>query len=126
MAIASILMDPHVGSDVQSDATEAKVNASIADSKAVVASTAASVADSKAVSNNTSASLADSKAVSAAVEASTADSNALSTATIADSASNAVDSAIGSEPGVGDYKVTDLKRNTNGDIVFEYDDSQIT
>jgi hypothetical protein len=36
------------------------------------------------------------------------------------------DSAIGSEPGVGEYKITDMKRNADGSIVVEYDDSAIS
>jgi len=115
MAIASVLIDPNADN-----------NASVADSKAVVASTAASVADSKAVVASTAASVADSKAVVADDEASVADSKAVVAGATADGASTAVGSAIGSEPGVGDYKVTDVKRDTDGSIVFEYDDSQIT
>jgi len=108
MAIASILVDPNA----DNNASTALENASIADSKAVSVATEASIADSKAVSVATEASIADSKAVVAGATA--------------DGASTAVGSAIGSEPGVGDYKVTDLKRDADGSIVFEYDDSQIT
>ena len=72
------------------------------------------------------ASTADSKAVVALAAASTADSKAVVADGIADGASTAVASAIGSEPGVGDFKITDVKRDTTGSIVFEYDDSQIT
>jgi len=97
MAIASIVFSPLAGS-------EALVAASIADSKAVVA-------DSKAVSAGDVASTADSKAV-------VADSKATSAGVVADS-------AIGSEPGAGQYKITDMKRGADGSIIVEYDDSAI-
>lgn len=112
MPIASVVFDPSDGS--------------IAESKADQALLDASTADSKALSTAVEASIADSKAVVAADEASVADSKALSTAVIADGASNAVFSAVGSEPAVGDYRVTDIKRDTAGLIVMNYDDSQIT
>jgi len=91
---------------------------SIADSKAVSAGLAASTADSKAV-------VADSKGVSAGVAASTADSKAVVADSKATSAGVVADSAIGSEPGAGEYKITDMKRNASGSIVVEYDDSAI-
>ena len=83
-------------------------------------------ADNNASQALANASTADSKAVQAIADASTADSKAVVAGATADGASTAVGSAIGSEPGVGDYKVTDLKRDTDGSIVFEYDDSQVT
>ncbi len=63
--------------------------------------------------------VADSKAVVADSKAVVADSKAVSAGTVAGS-------AIGSEPGVGEYKITDMKRNAAGSIVVEYDDSAIT
>ena len=112
MPIQSVVFDIHNGSSVQSTADLALANASIADSKAASAAVEASIADSKAV-------VAD-------ANASTADSKALSTAVVADGASVAVGSAIGSEPGVGEFAVTDMKRDANGSIVIDYDDSAIT
>ncbi|MFO7969959.1 MAG: hypothetical protein R6U15_07630 [Candidatus Izemoplasmatales bacterium] len=112
MAIASIVFDPFDGS-------EALVSASTADSKAVVA-------DSKAVSAGDDASTADSKAVVADSIADEALDNASTADSKADSAGTVADSAIGSEPGVGEYRVTDIERDADGSLVVEYDDSQIT
>jgi len=129
MAIASVLIDPAAennASTADSKAVDALAAASTADSKAVAAELVASSADSIADAAILDASTADSKAVVADDAASTADSKAVVAGATADGASTAVGSAIGSEPGVGDYKVTDVKRDTNGSIVFEYDDSQIT
>ena len=112
MAIASIVFDPLDGS-------EALVSASTADSKAVIA-------DSKAVVADSIADEALDDASDALLNASTADSKAVIADSIADEAKALADSAIGSEPGVGDYKVTDIKRDTDGSLVVEYDDSQIT
>jgi len=119
MAIASIVFDPLDGS-------EALSAAAVADSKALSAGALASEAESEAV-------VADSKGVSAGVVGSTADSKAVvadskavSAGTLASTAKAEADSAIGSEPGVGEYKITDMKRNAAGSIVVEYDDSAIT
>ena len=60
------------------------------------------------------------------LEASTADSKAVVADGVADGASTAVESAVGSEPTVGEFKVTDIERDTNGHFVFHYDDSAIT
>ena len=89
------------------------------------------------VLNITGASTADSKAVVALADASTAIVNAGTASTAASTASVAantadskasvalvgVASAIGSEPGSGEFAVTDIKRSSNGSIVFEYNDS---
>ena len=104
MAIASFVVDPG--------------DASVADSKAVLALENASIADSKAVVADDEASVADSKAVVASASASTADSKAVVNATD-------VASAVGSEPGAGDFKITDIERNASGELVVEYDDSAI-
>ena len=72
------------------------------------------------------AATADSKAVVADDEASVADSKAVSAGTIADSAGTKADSAVGSEPGIGEFKVTDIDRNAAGSIVISYDDSAIS
>ena len=111
MAIASIVFDPFAGSQALVSASTADSKAVVADSKAVSAGDNASTADSKAV-------VADSKAVSAGTVASTADSKADSVGTIADS-------AVGSEPGAGEYKITDIKRDAGGSLVVDYDDSAI-
>ena len=133
MAIASILFDPTAGSDAESKAdsnalavSTADSKAVIADSKALSAAVEASTADSKAVVADDEACTADSKAASAAVEASTADSKAVVADGVADTASTNVASAIGSEPEVGEYRLTDMHRDNAGKIVMEYDDSAIT
>jgi len=112
--------------EADSIADEAIVDISTADSKAVVATTNASVADSKAVVAVDDASTADSKAVVAVADASTADSKAVVADSIADEASVNVESAVGTEPGVGDYKVTDMKFNSDDSMIIYYDDSAIT
>ena len=77
-----------------------------------------SVAESKADSAGVVGSTADSKADSAGVVGSTADSKA-------DSAGTVADSAIGSEPEAGEFKITDIQRDSDGSLVVEYDDSAI-
>jgi hypothetical protein len=137
--VSQMIFDPLDGSEAiveastaDSKAISAGDSASTADSKAVSAGTAASTADSKAVSAGTVGSTADSKAVSAGTAASTADSKAVSAGTVAstaeskaDSVGTVTDSAIGSEPDAGEYKVTDIKRDADGSLVVEYDDSAI-
>jgi len=146
MAIASIVFDPLDGS-------EALVSASTADSKAVSSGVVGSTADSKAVvadsiadealddasdalvdaseakvdasTADSKAVVSDSKAVSAGVVGSTADSKAVVADSIADEAKEKADSAIGSEPDAGEFKVTDVKRNADGSLVVDYDDSAI-
>lgn len=72
-----------------------------------------------------SASTADSKAVVAQASASTADSKAVVADSIADEAKEKADSAIGSEPEAGEFKITDIERNADGSIIVNYDDSAI-
>jgi hypothetical protein len=147
MAIVSIAFNPLDGSaalaadagqdtatsTADSKAVAALANASTADSKAVVGIADASEAESKAdleAGKGDSAALlastADSKAVVGQTAASTADSKAVIADSIADAAKALADSAIGSEPAVGEYKVTDIDRNSDGSIVINYDDSCIT
>jgi len=118
MAIASVVFDPTDGSVAESKADSAGVVASTADSKADSAGVIGSTADSKAV-------VGESKADSAGDAASTADSKAVVADDVADTASTNVASAIGSEPEAGGFKVTDIDRNSDGEIVIEYDDSAI-
>jgi len=78
--------------------------------------TAASIADSKGVSAGTVASTADSKAEDASMAASTADSKAVAASSTFD------DKGVKSEPAASEYKVTDLRRSSAGEMVVRYDD----
>ena len=69
---------------------------------------------------------AASVANSAASVASTAEVDASTANVNASTAKAEADSAVGSQPGSGEFIVTDIKRDSSGSIVFDYNDSAIT
>ncbi len=112
MAIVEITFKPE-------DIATALANAAIADGKAVTADGKAVTADGKAVTADGKAVTADGKAVAAQADADSAQADAtqalLSVATVeAD--------AVKSQPAVGEYKVTGVKRNATGGVVILYND----
>jgi len=111
MAIQSVVVNLTAGSTAIINASVAKSVADSALSVANVDSSAASTAKSVADSALSNAAIASSAASVAVINASTAKAEA--------------DSAIGTNPAASEFKITAIKRDSNGSIVVSYDDSAL-
>ena len=113
MAIVEIVFKPEDIATAFDNAAQALIDAAAADEKAVTADGKAVTADGKAVTADGKAVVADGKAVAAQEDAT------LALASVATVEAEAVKS----NPDVGEYKVTGVKRNAAGGVVILYNDT---